>query len=747
MAATVPSSLSADQHRTWADYGGGHDQSKFTTLDQFTPANVAELKQTWIYGTGDERAYQFNPVIAHGVMYVLAKDSSLVALDLDTGKEIWIHAHLNGISRRGVSYWESDDGADRRLLFTMGNSLQALDARTGKVIPTFGRQGAVDLREHMGRPAETIYRASSSTPGRVFEDLIILGSSPGESYMSAPGHIRAFNVVTGEFVWRFNTIPEPGEYGYETWPQDAYRYAGGANVWGEMSVDAERGIVFLPLGSPTYDYYGADRIGQNLFGNCLVALDARTGKRIWHFQTVHHDLWDYDLVSAPQLITVTRDGQRIDAVAAASKQGYLFVFNRETGEPVFPIEEKPFPASDVPGEEAWPTQPVPALPPYSRQIMTADDITPILITDAERADWTERVTKARKGLYLPPGMEETVSVPGAVGGVNWGNSAANPDEGIVYLLNQDFPSFYKLAERAPVRASSTMPGDESDKTASIARGKYVYATYCAACHGANRAGSDVGPSLLAVGSQISRSHLTRTIMYGTGRMPPLPHFSDEQIADVYNFLDDGVSPYAGIFGATETEQMPEGPVVGSGGAPIELVDPRTAGRLFGRAGAPYPEDIDAPETRYYTDYGLGHPYLMTPPWSQILAYDLNEGVIKWRQPLGQDRDATAAGMTGTGVPRGSQRMSMIVTSTGIVFSTAKDGHVYAFDAEDGSILWSAKLPMGAEGLPAMYEHNGRQYLVVCATTPLTWGLKSRESGIGSPDPKGVGGYVVFALPE
>ncbi len=737
----------ADQHRTWSDYGGGHDQSKFTTLDQINPENVADLKIAWMYPTGDERSYQFNPVVAHGVMYVLAKENSLVAIELDTGREIWIHAHLSGIQRRGISYWESDDGSDRRLLFTMNNTLQAIDARTGKSILTFGDGGMVDLRQNLLREPDTIRRATSSTPGRVFEDLIILGSSPGEGYMSGPGHIRAYNVVTGEFVWRFNTIPQPGDYGYDTWPPEAYRYVGGVNVWGEMSVDAERGIVFLPLGSPTYDFYGADRIGANLFGNCLVALNARTGERLWHFQTVHHDLWDYDLVSAPQLITVERDGRRIDAVAAASKQGFLFVFDRETGEPVFPIEEKPFPASDVPGEQAWPTQPVPDLPPYARQIMTEDDITPVLITEAERAHWRERVAQARKGLYVPPALEEVVSLPGAVGGVNWGNSAAHPDDGIVYLLNQDFPSFYKLAKREPIRTRNRAPGNDAEKAAAKTRGELLYATYCAACHGPDRKGNDVGPGLLAVGSQISRSQLARNIMYGTGRMPPLPHFTDEQIDDVYTFLDDGVSPYASLFGGGDDENPPEGPVVASGGAPLPDGDAFASGFRPASGNNDYPADAGAPEDRYYTDYGLGHPYILTPPWSTILAYDLNKGTIKWRQPLGQDRDAAAAGLTGTGVPRGSQRMGMIVTNTGLVFSTAKDGHVYAFSADTGEVLWQGALPMGAEGLPAMYEHNGRQYLVVSASTPLTWGLRSRESGIGSPEPKGRGGYVVFALPE
>ncbi len=728
----------------WPDYGGGPTHSKFVALDQITRTNVAQLAVAWTYPSGDERAYQFNPVVVDGVMYVLAKNSSLVALDVTTGRELWIHANLRGIARRGINYWESADRSDRRLLFMLNNTLQAIDARTGKSILSFGHHGAVDLRDGLGRDPATIWRASNQTPGAIFENLLILGMSPGEGYFSAPGHLRAYNVVTGELAWTFHTIPQPGEFGYDTWPKDAYKYVGGVNCWGEMTVDPARGILYVPLGSPTYDYYGADRVGANLFADCLLALDARTGRRLWHFQTVHHDLWDYDLTAAPQLVTVRHDGKTVDAVVAASKQGFLFVFDRVTGRPLWPIAERPVPPSDVPGEQAWPTQPFPTVvPPAARQGMTAADVTSILITPQERADWQARIDRARKGLYTPPGLEETLAVPGAVGGTNWGNTAANPAAGIVYLLNQDFPSFYKLEPRPPERFRRLFAGGKPDP-AAIKRGQEAYTQNCQVCHGPDRAGSDAGPSLLGIGNRISLDHLHRIITYGNGRMPPLPHVADSAISDLLAFLGGGASPFGPMDSGTE-EPLPEGPVVASGGAPGG--EEATKPRPYNRAGEAYPPGVDAPAVRYYTDYGLGHPYLMQPPWSQILAYDLNTGTLKWRKPLGQDRDATKAGATGTGVPRGSQRNGMIVTSTGLVFSTAKDGHVYAFDADNGDVLWSAPLPMGTEGLPAMYAANGKQYLVVVATTPLTWGLSSRESGIGSAEPLGQGGYVVFALPD
>jgi len=739
-AGLVAMMVSVSHAGSWPDYGGTPDQSKYVVSKDLTKHNVARLEVAWMYPTGDQRAYQFNPVIVDNVMYLLAKDSSLVAIDVVTRKELWIHAGLRGITNRGINYWESRDRKERRLLFVMDDLLQAIDARTGKSIETFGVKGAVDLREGLGRDPASIRRVASSTPGRVFEDLLILGSSPGEGYFSAPGHIRAYNVRTGELAWTFHTIPLPGEFGYDTWPKDAWKYAGGVNVWGEITLDAKRGIAYLPVSSPTYDYYGADRHGINLFSDCLLALDARTGKRLWHFQMVHHDLWDYDPTAAPQLLTVRKDGRRIDAVAQATKQGYVYVFDRVTGAPVWPIEERAGPKSDVPGEQSWPTQPIPVLEPTARQIVKPDDLTPYFITDAERAAWRERISKARTGMFSPPALVESAVVPGAVGGTNWGNTAADPGAGILYLLNQDFPSFYKLQELTD-SAGPRMRFGPPD-AATLERGKQAYAGNCALCHGADRAGTPAAPSLLSVGGQINGPQFRRIVTYGNGRMPPLPHVTDQQIGDILAFLGGAARPRF----ASETpipDKLPEGPVVGKGGFSRPPVAPDAPVKAMDA----YPPGVATPEKRYFTDYGLGHPYLLAPPWSQIIAYDLNRGVIKWRRPLGQDKDATRAGGKDDGVPRGAQRQGMIVTSTGIVFSTARDGVLYAYDADDGRVLWSAELPMGTEGLPAAYRVKGRTYIVVNATTPHTWGLNSRESGIGSPEPLGKGGYVVFSLPD
>jgi quinoprotein glucose dehydrogenase len=359
----------------WMDNLGGPDSSHYSRLDQVNKSNVTTLQVAWFYPHGN---LGFNPIVSDDMIFVSGRNNSLIALDPTTGKEIWIHENIQGLSARGINYWQSKDGTDRRLIFPTGVFLQEIDAKTGKSITAFGVNGIVDLREGLPR-GETGFRVPN--PGKVFENLIILGSATGEGWMSPPGDIRAYDVVTGKRVWQFHTVPLPGEFGYETWPKDAYKYVGGANTWGEMSIDEARGIVYLPTGSGTYDFYGGDRTGANLFADCLVALDARTGKRLWHFQMVHHDLWDFDNVSAPQLVTVRHNGRNVDAVAQAGKTGFLYVFNRVTGEPLWPIEERPVPQTDIPGEKSWPTQPIPTVvPPFGRLKYTVDDVNPWLLT-------------------------------------------------------------------------------------------------------------------------------------------------------------------------------------------------------------------------------------------------------------------------------------------------------------------------------------------------------------------------------
>lgn len=724
-----------EQHINWKDYGGGPDQSKYVDLDQVNKDNVSDLQVAWFYPTGDNKIYQFNPLIAGDVMYVLAKNNSLVALDAATGEEIWIHANLSGITRRGINYWESADGKDKRLIFQINGYLQAIDAATGKSILSFGENGLVDLRLGLDREPTSFSRVQSATPGKIFENLILLGSSPGESYSSPPGYLRAYNVVTGELVWTFHTVPRPGEFGYDTWPKDAYKYVGGINTWGEISVDEERGIAYYPLGSPTYDYYGADRIGSNLYGNCILALDARTGKRIWHFQTVHHDLWDYDLTAAPQLITVNHDGKEIDAVGVASKSGFLFVFDRVTGEPLWPIEERPVPPSKIPGEQAWPTQPFPTVvPPITKQDFKKEDLSIVFLTEEERNEWEQVLDSSEIGLFTPlSNKRRTLSMPGAVGGVNWGMTASDPENGIMYVISMNYPSFYE-------RLMTLEEIQEKNNSMRVSRGNsLIYQQNCAACHGQDREGI-TGPSLLNLNQRMNIKDFKQVLISGRGDMPSYAHLKEEELDDLYSFLS-GLNAFT-MGNDDETEEI-SGPVVQEGGAPGGL-ERRVVDNTGGRYGAPYPDDVEIGHERLYLyQWGLEYPYIINPPWSEIMAYDLNKGELKWKRPLGDDPEANKLGFTNTGLMR-AQRNGMVVTSTGLVFSTAKDGKIYAFDAENGDELWSSTLPTGSEGLPAMYKAGGKQYLVVPATTPVRIGKNGDEINEGK-EPQG--GYVVYALPN
>jgi quinoprotein glucose dehydrogenase len=717
------------QHKSWKQYGGSADQSRYLEFKQITKKNVSQLKVAWRYMTNDNSGYLFNPIIINNVMYVLAKNHSLVALDAVTGKEIWIHANLNAITWKGINYWESKDKTDRRLIFTLGGTLQEIDAATGKSILTFGNNGIVDLKQGTIRDPSTFSRIQPTTPGVVFENYYMIGSSPGENIFSGPGDLRAYDIITGKMAWVFHTIPLPGEYGYKTWPKDAYKYVGGANTWGEISVDEKRGIAYFPTGSPTYDYFGGDRVGDNLFSDCIIAIDIHTGKRLWHFQTVHHDLWDYDLCTAPQLITVNHNGKRVDAVAVASKTSFLYVFDRVTGEPLWPIEERPVPASDVPGEVASPTQPIPTvLPPFGRQTLTSADVSPYM-KPADQEMWKKRIDAGAKGMFQPIKLNgETFGLPGAVGGANFSNTAAMPDKGLVFIIGQDHPSVYTINKYVEQR----VPGSADQ----IVRAQALYTQNCKSCHGVDRKGA-IGPNIADVGTRMTLENLRVTLAAGKGQMPGFPHLSDADMADMHVFLG-GLPPVQRRGGgrqATNENVKIDGPVVASGGAPNPIVPmDRNSGMRD------YPAGVDHPKDRYTSDNGLLFPYIVSPPWSFIVAYDLNKGTIKWKVPLGIDKDIEKMGGAPSGLTGGGQRKGLIVTAAGILFATSKDGHLYAFDVDNGKTLWSIALPAGTEGQPAMYEVNGKQYLVVCATTVASLG-----KGNGGPKPPG--SYVIYGLPD
>lgn len=744
-------SLGQTPHTTWSDDGGGPDNSHYVDFSQITKANVSELKVAWAYPSNDTISYVWNPLIVGNVMYVLARNDSLVALDATTGKEIWVHEALQGIEPRGINYWESKDHTDKRLIFARAGLLEEINAATGKSILTFGTDGIVDLHVGLGRYSTSgpLGRIQSNNPGKIFEDLLIEGSATGEGYMSPPGDLRAYNAITGALVWQFHTIPHPGEYGYDKWPKDAWKYAGGANTWGEITIDTKRGIAYFPTGSATYDFYGADRLGPDIYGDCLIALDARTGKKLWYFQNVHHDLWDYDNTAAPQLITIEHNGEKVDAVAMAGKTGFLYVFDRVTGKPIWPILERPVPKSDMPGEQASPTQPVPtAPPPFAVQKFTADDIDPYILTPEERQHWTEVVSESRnEGIFTPPSMRDTVQMPGNEGGANWGTTAADPAKGLVYVMTLNQPAILKMSDQMPGR-----PGAASARpvTGSAAQGRVIYVANCQGCHGADLKGNTTYPSLIGITDRMDLDTVRSTVNGGRG---PMPAFSPEiNEADMNALLAYLANPAAANTGAGRAgrgaaQEAPAkdlgGPVVASGGTPAgrimtaAVAATRGLTAYGGMGGPPYPDGVDAPDIRYYTGYNI-QGNIIKPPYATLTAYDLNKGTIKWQVPVGDDMRAVRDGAHNTGAI--DIRVGMVTTSTGLIFMAGGDMKIRAYDEDTGEVLWTAQLPGQSQGIPAMYEVDGKQYLIVDATSAPGGHAQAATTDV----PRG---YIAFALPD
>jgi len=739
LAVTSGVLTAARSQKWWWDHGGGPSGSHFVDLDQVNKSNVKQLEVAWFYPHGN---IGFNPIVVDDMMFVSGRSNSLIALDPTTGKELWIHENLQ-LSARGINYWQSEDGREKRLLLATGPFLQAIDAKTGKSIMTFGSNGFVDLRDGMLRGENGI---RVPNPGKVWKNLLILGNAPGEGWMSPPGDIRAFDVITGKLAWQFHTIPRPGEFGYETWPKDAWKYVGGANTWGELTVDDERGIVYLPTGSGTYDFYGGDRHGANLFANCLLALDAKTGKRLWHFQNIHHDLWDWDNVSAPQLATIRKDGRNIDIVAMAGKTGFLYVFNRVTGAPIWPIEERPVPQTDIPGEQSWPTQPFPTVvPPFGRQTFTIDDINPWLLTKEQLADWKQRFPKMRnEGLFTPPALRETVSMPGNQGGSNWGTTAANPSKGIVYVLNIDAVAILKLDDVHSKVGGVQMGPSEVD-------GRAAYVQFCAECHGEDpRKPIDDAANVIEATQRLSEDVIAATVMNGYNSMRPVPSINNIELTAILGYLatQSGGGRGGGFGrGGGPAGAFPAGPVVAAGGAPTPPQPGRGAAPPAGArypgngangGNAAYPPDVDVPPTRYVSEWGV-MANATKPPYATLTAYDLNKGTIKWQLPVGDDPTTIAnGGPTNTGSPM--LRNGIMPTKAGLVFMAGNDGKMRAYDEETGAVVWTGTLPGPSRGVPVIYEAKGTQYIVVAAQP--SGGGRGATAAAAADTPRG---YIAFAL--
>jgi quinoprotein glucose dehydrogenase len=692
-------SLRAGDSHDWPAYLGDKTSSHYSALDQITAKNVSRLQVAWTYHAGGGRPdgrsqIQCNPLIVDAVLYGTSPELVLFALDAGTGKELW---RFNPLPRggdhqalgvnRGLVYWA--DGNDRRILYTAGQFLHAINARDGRLIDSFGERGRVDLKQGLGRDVSRLF-VQAGTPGVVYRDLLILGSKLSEGPgPAAPGHIRAYHIRTGKQVWIFHTIPHPGEAGYETWPADAWNYIGGANCWTGMALDERRGIVFIPTGSATFDFWGGNRVGQNLFANCLIALDAATGKRRWHFQFVRHDLWDRDLPAPPNLLRVKRDGKTVDAVAQVTKSGHVFVFNRETGEPLFPIEERAVPASELQGESAWPTQPLPTKPaPFARQLFTADEITDVS-TESHRAV-LERFTKLRPHApFMPPSREGTIIFPGFDGGAEWGGAATDPEAGILYVNANEMPWVLMMVEAKPKDG------------APLSSGQRIYGQICATCHGVNRSGDPARafPALEKIGQKLKKPELMQLINSGRGMMPSFAFLSAEQKEAVAAFLLGEAADSTSTNGAA-------------------------AGTADVLGGEPYT----------HTGYNRwldtnGYPAIK-PPWGTLNAINLNTGEYLWRMPLGELPELTARGIPPTGTENYG---GPVVTAGGLVFIAAsKDEKIRAFDKRAGKILWEAGLPAAGYATPATYSVNGKQFVVIAC-------------GGGKCGTKSGDAYVAFAL--
>jgi quinoprotein glucose dehydrogenase len=704
-----------DRNTDWPVYGGNKAGNRYSPLKQINLGNVSQLKIAWEYdatklatGIAAPRRpmeIQCQPIVVNGILYGTTPHLSLFALKADTGEELWRFDPFTGgpprfhVSR-GVMFWE--DRQDKRILYTAGNHLCAVNAATGQLVKSFGDGGKVDLSEGVtGRPGRENDRLSvdATSPGVIYKDILVIGSRVSEYGDAAPGHIRAFDVRTGKLKWTFHTVPEPGEPGHDTWPPDAWRRIGGANNWAGMVLDEKRGAVYFGTGSPSVDFYGADREGKNLYANCVISLNAETGKMNWYYQTVHHDLWDRDISCQPNLLTVKHKGPdgrtlKIDAVAQATKDGLLFLLDRDTGKPLFPVEERSALTDyHLPGEHPWPTQPFPTKPaPFARQHFTEQEITDR--TPEAHAFVKEKFSQTRSGnKYMPPSREGSLYL-GIGGGAEWGGNAADPD-GILYQNANEMVWDLKMLDY------------KGPKQAAASPGQLVYMRNCAACHRADRQGSGQEyPGLVQIGNRMSKEDISLIIKTGRGRMPAFQHITDKERDELVAFL-------------TNTEQKPLATENHSASeAPMEA-----------KSAFPYiPPYINNGWTRFFDPDG--YPAIK-PPWGTLNAIDLNTGEYLWRVPLGEFPELTKKGVPITGTENYG---GPIVTAGGLVFiAGTKDEKIRAFDRKTGKTVWEYQLPAGGFATPATYMVNGKQYVVIAAG-----GAKNGH--------KPGGKYIAFALP-
>lgn len=696
---------SGKDYNSWRVYGGSNETIRYSTLKQIDTTNVQNLQVAWVYYSGDADTanysqIQCNPIIIDSLLYGTTPQLKLIALHAATGKVKWIYSpwdsvpgnkrqHFNLNNSRGVTYW-SDGKNDHRIFFTAGSDIHAVHALTGKLVHSFGDSGKVDLHQGLGRDVTDLFITATS-PGIIYGSNLIMGSRVDEGADAAPGHIRAYNVVTGKQTWIFHTIPHPGEFGFDTWEDTiAYKKIGGANSWAGFSLDDKRGIVFVPTGSASFDFYGGKRKGSNLFANCLLALDASTGKRKWHFQFIHHDIWDMDTPTPPALVTIKRNGHSVDAVAQPTKTGFVYLFERETGKPIFEIREIAVPSdSEIPGEKPWPTQPIPSLPaPFVRQSFTSADINDLL-GEFSKNHIQKKLDSLQTGrMFIPPSFQGTVVFPGFDGGAEWGGPAYDPSSGLLYVNANEMPRILTIV------ANKRFPA--ANETYNAAAGR-LYAQHCMSCHGADRKGSGNYPPLIGLGKKYKRTDVMTVVEKGRGMMPGFNQLSEPEKNALVSFLLNEKQQLSKTF--------PPQPIDTFRNLPFSITG--------------YNKFL-SPE---------GYPAIK-PPWGTLNAIDLNTGTLKWKIPLGEYPELTARGIPPTGTENYG---GPVVTAGGLVFIAAtRDSKFRAFNKRTGALLWEVTLPAAGFATPATYMLNGKQYVVIAC-------------GGGKLGTKAGDAYVAFAL--
>ena len=693
----------------WRHYGGNNAGNRYSSLKDINADNVKNLKIVWTYNTAEDSAHnkigrnieiQCQPIVVNDVLYGTTPLLKLFAVNATTGKELWKFDPFEGQEpkphpSRGVAYWESAN--DKRILYTAGSFLYAINALTGGLIKEFGNGGMVDLHEGLGHDSlghsVTDLSVKATSPGIVYKDILIIGSSVSERGDAAPGYIRGFNTRTGKLIWVFHTIPLPGEAGHETWPKDAYKIFGGANSWAGMVLDEKRGAVYFGTGSPSSDFYGGDRAGQNLFANCILSLDASTGKMNWYFQTIHHDLWDRDMACPPNLTTVKHDGIMVDVVVQATKDGLIYVLDRDKGTSLFPVEERAVPTAGLPGEKPWPVQKFPMKPaPLSRQVLTDDEITNL--SPEANAFVKKRFIATKSGdKFMPPSLEGSLFFA-IGGGAEWGGNAIDPS-GILYQNVNEMVWDISMTDLNSLNSEL------------MSQGKKLYLTNCAACHGVDKKGtSQEYPSLINIADRSDSKQLHAVIKNGRGRMPSFQHISERDKSALVGFL-------------LNKESKPLAKNI----ADSSLVNDKKD--IF-----PYtpPYILKSGLNRFF-DPG-GYPAIK-PPWGTLNAIDLNTGEYLWKVPLGEFPELTKKGIPVTGT---ESYGGPIVTAGDLIFIAAtKDERMRAFDKKTGKIVWEYQLPAGGFATPITYRSGGKQYIVIAAG-----GVKNGH--------KPGGNYIAFALP-